>query len=160
MRKNEMKLSTYVLSVITLLFIYVVGMLITLQIIHIWPQPRSLHTLQDFVFIWFLGDEKIGEISWWPGIMTLGQRNSIVVGTWTSSVSIIHCHGPRWQEHLPVRFSQEEALAENSVFKSWLDVGVDDSIDFCVSAAFIHRGFSPNLGAKGYCKNGKWHANK
>ena len=35
MRENEMKLSTYVLTVVTLLFIYVVGMLITLQIIHI-----------------------------------------------------------------------------------------------------------------------------
>ena len=148
MRKNEMKLSTYVLSVITLLFIYVVGMLITLQIIHIWPRPRSLHSLQDFVFNSFLGDEKIGRISWWPGIMTLGQRNSIVVGTWTSSVSIFYCHGPRWQEHLPVRFSQEEVLAENSVFKSSLDVGVDDSIDFCVSAAFIHRVFFLQPGCK------------
>ena len=148
MRKNEMKLSTYVLSVITLLFIYVVGMLITLQIIHIWPQPRSLHTLPDFVFNSFLGDKKIGEISWWPGIMTLGQRNSIVVGTWTSSVSIIYCHGPRWQEHLPVRFSQEEVLAENSVFKSSLDIRVVDSIDSCVSEAFIHRGIFPQPGCE------------
>ena len=35
MEKHKMKLSTYVLSVITLLFLYVLEMLITLQIIHI-----------------------------------------------------------------------------------------------------------------------------